>query len=422
MSDVAAFDRKIREELSPDLEVKRLIGTGSKASVYLARETALKRLVAVKVMKPELAADETARKRFEREAQSAAQITHPHVAAVHAVGRLESGVPYLVMEYVDGRTLEDALKAGGPMEAEEARGVMLDLARALEAAHARRIIHRDVRPANVLIERDSGRVVLTDFGLAAILEGGRSDVTRLTAEGQLLGELRYMSPELLRGERATEQADIYGLGLLGFELLTAESPYDVDREVELAAAHLRQSPRRVTALRPEVPGDLADLVERCLAKQPEHRPRAADLVRALSRPETEPGAGAREGGEPEARPSALPSFLAELKRRRVYRVAAAYLALIFIVADPLKNLLEDLPISNPGAVHTIVLAITLAGFPLALVLSWMFDVSSRGVIRTAEATEGDEESPSERRILQVVGLTLSLVLSALIGWWVLRGG
>jgi serine/threonine-protein kinase len=239
MTGQAHFEEQLKTQLAPDFEVKRLIGTGSKASVYLAREAALKRLVAIKVLKPQLAADETARKRFEREAQSAAQISHPNVAKIYTVGRLEGDVPYLVMEYIDGRTLEEALKATGLLPVKDARRVIRDLAGALEAAHGKRIIHRDVRPANVLVENETKRVVLTDFGIAAILESGGSDVTRLTMEGQLLGEMRYMSPEQLQGERATEQADLYSLGILGFELLTGESPYRVNSDIELAAAHLR---------------------------------------------------------------------------------------------------------------------------------------------------------------------------------------
>ncbi|MEO5510091.1 MAG: serine/threonine-protein kinase, partial [Longimicrobiales bacterium] len=168
-----ALDERVRTELLPDLEVLRSLGTGTSANVYLARETSLQRLVAVKVLRPSVAADDILRRRFEREAQSAARIVHSHVTAVYRVGHLSDNVPYIVMEYVEGRTLADMMESGVGVEPGQARAMLCAIASALAAAHERGIVHRDVRPGNVLVDR-AGRAVLGDFGIAALLESGAS--------------------------------------------------------------------------------------------------------------------------------------------------------------------------------------------------------------------------------------------------------
>lgn len=272
---------QLADELAPHLRVVRLLGRGTAASVYLAREPALRRLVAVKVLHPELADDRKARLRFEREAQAAAGISHPNVVAIYRVGALSSDVPFIVMQHVHGRSLADRLKAEGRIAVREVRRILADVASGLEAAHRRRILHRDVKPANVLWEEETRRVLLTDFGIAAILASGDEEAPRLTTRGHVIGDLRYRSPEQLRGDELTELADVYGLGLLGFELLTGEGPFEAGSASELAAAHLERSPRRPSALRPDVGEELERLLLRCLDKVPTHRPSAADVVRQL---------------------------------------------------------------------------------------------------------------------------------------------
>jgi tRNA A-37 threonylcarbamoyl transferase component Bud32 len=410
MTPHEALEETLRAELEPGLEIVRALGHGSMAHVYLAREPALKRLVALKVLRPELSTDEIACKRFEREAQSAAQISHPHVAGVLSVGRLESGVPYLVMEYVDGRTLADAVKAEGTLPVADARRILADLARALEAAHEKGIIHRDVRPANVIRENRTGRVVLTDFGIAAMLATGGGDATKLTMTGQLVGDIRHMSPEHLRGETVTAEADIYSLGVLGYELLTGAGPYDVKSDVEVAAAHLKQAPRKLAVLRDDVDVDLSQLLERCLAKQPEHRPTAADVVQALTAEEPASGAGAPEVG-------GLSGFLGELGRRRVYRVFIGYVVVAIALAEGAKPFWEALKLPASFIDKTLP-AVLIGGLPLALVLSWMFDLTGAGVERTA-ATNLEGGSLTLRRVYMSLGLGLAVILSGLLVWFVL---
>jgi tRNA A-37 threonylcarbamoyl transferase component Bud32 len=405
MTPHEVLEETLRAELAPGLEIVRALGHGSMAHVYLAREPALKRLVALKVLRPELSTDEIACKRFEREAQSAAQISHPHVAGVLTVGRLEVGLPYLVMEYVDGRTLADALKAEGPLPVAEARRMLADLARALEAAHEKGIIHRDVRPANVIRENRTGRVVLTDFGIAAMLATGGGDATKLTITGQLVGDIRHMSPEHLRGETLTEQADIYSLGVLGYELLTGSGPYDVRSDVEVAAAHLKQPPKKLAVLRDDVDVDLSQLLERCLAKQPEHRPTAADVVQALTAevgPEAEVAAGVEAGG--------LSGFLGELGRRRVYRVFIGYLIGAFALREGAQMFGEDLGLPQSFYLKAVPAALA-GGFPIALVLAWMFDITGGGVQRTREDHELEGKSLIRQRVYVGVAFALSLLVS-----------
>lgn len=289
------LERLLREEASPELEIVRLLGTGTAASVYLAREPSLQRLVAVKLLHAELADDPKGRLRFEREAQSAARITHPNVVAIYRVGALSTGVPYIVMQYVRGRTLQDRIKAEGRLPLSEVRRILADVASGLAAAHRHRIVHRDLKPSNVLYEEETGRVFLGDFGIAALLASGDREETRLTTRGHVVGDLRYRSPEQLRGEEVTELADIYGLGLLGFELLTGESPFEAESPSDFVAAHIRQPPRRPSSLREEVDEELEDLLLRCLEKVPAHRPSAADLVRRLAPPSRGPaGTGPAE--------------------------------------------------------------------------------------------------------------------------------
>ena len=217
---MAAPDQQtqLQAYFDPEFKIVRLLGEGAMARVYVAREAALRRLVAIKVLNSEVAEDEIARKRFERESRSAAKIRHQNVATVYRVGSLDDETPFMIMEYIEGKNLADALKAEGVMTVEQACRTLGQLASALAAAHENGIVHRDVKPENVVRERDSDRIVLTDFGIAGILETGTETITRLTKQGQLLGDPRYMSPEQLLGESVTDESDVYSLGIMGYEL------------------------------------------------------------------------------------------------------------------------------------------------------------------------------------------------------------
>lgn len=265
----------------PGLEVIRLLGRGQMADVHLAREPDLGRLVALKVLRADApSADPAARPRFEREARALAALSHPNVVQVHRFGHTDDGRPFLVMQYVKGRSVAERLEAGGPLTPHEARDVLTAVAEALECAHQHGIIHRDVRPANVLLEEETGHVLLTDFGIARELASGEGDPRRLTATGQVVGDPRFRSPEELRGEELTEQADVYGLGVLGYELLTGQGPYGEASGPMLAVAHLEGEPADL-AVEHGVDAPLARLLLRCLAKAPSRRPTTRDVAMAL---------------------------------------------------------------------------------------------------------------------------------------------
>lgn len=258
------------------------------AVVYLAREKALDRLVAVKVLLPGRAGDETARRRFEREAKAAASLAHPNVVQVFRFGRLPDETPYLVMRFVKGRTMEERLKAEGRLPSALARGVLLNVTSALAAAHAQGIVHRDVRPANILWDEESESAHLADFGIAALLATSGEDVTRLTQTGQMIGNPRYLSPEQLLDHDLTELADMYALGILGYELYTGEGPYEAKTNTQWITAHLSAEPRDLLQMRPDVEPEVAELLKRCLSREPNHRPSAAQAARVLKG--EEPGA------------------------------------------------------------------------------------------------------------------------------------
>jgi serine/threonine protein kinase len=428
------------EALAPEFRVLRPLGDGAVAVVYLAQEVALERLVAVKVLKAVLTTDAVVRQRFLREARAAARIVHPAVVAMHRVLELPGGAPCLIMEYVEGRTLADVLEADGPLPPERAGRTLQQVASALDAAHGRGIIHRDVRPGNIMVENGTGRIVLTDFGLSGIKESGTELVTRLTRAGELLGDPRYTSPEQLLGEAVTEETDIYSFGVVGYEILAGTGPFAGSSPREMVAAQLQTAPRPLAELRGDVPPELARVIERCLARRPEHRPRAAELCRALD------GLGAATNGaraagdgihlpavgvsgvpdapgashpkhEPPFSP-ALSSFLGELKRRRVYRAAVTYLAVSFVMLQGADIVVPELPL--PHWTLSAVVAATLAGLPVVLVLTWIFDLNRTGIERTPADTAA--LLPGERlarRIYMIAGILLSILVAAAVAWWIL---
>ncbi len=242
------------------------IATGGMGEVWRATDTVLDRLVAVKLLKREHADDPVFRSRFETEAQHAAGLHHPGVAQVYDFGAGDPGrpdhPPYLVMEYVDGRPLSAVLRPGRPMDPAAAARLVAATGDALGAAHAQGIVHRDVKPANILVT-DDRRVKITDFGIARA-----ADAVALTRTGEVLGTPQYISPEQAEGRPATPASDVYALGAVAYECLVGQRPFEADSPVATAIAHLR---RPVPELPSTVPPALAAVVRRALAKAPEER-------------------------------------------------------------------------------------------------------------------------------------------------------
>jgi serine/threonine-protein kinase len=350
----------LQEALGPDFEVMHKLGKGSMATVYLAREKALGRFVAVKVLLPGRARDETARKRFEREAKASASLVHPNVVQVFRMGRLRNETPYLVMRFVKGRTMEDRLAAEGPLPVEAARGVLHDVASALAAAHAQGIVHRDVRPANVLWDEDQSHAVLSDFGIAAILATSGEDVTRLTMTGQTIGDPKYMSPEQLRDEDVNELADMYAFGILGYELLTGDGPYDAKTSTQWITAHLNGEPKDLRRLRPDIDSGIASLLKRCMNREPNHRPSAQAAAAALRDPDSTGGHEVHVG------PTTL---LDELMTRRFPQFVGSAL----LVGASIVSIASEVIVDQFGAndvIRPLSVPLAACGVAAAMVVTW----------------------------------------------------
>ncbi len=256
---------RAREALAGHYEVDRELGRGGMGAVLLARDVELDRLVAIKVLPPDLAAHADLRERFLRETRTAAGFNHPNIVSVHAVEEAD-GLLCLVMEYVDGDTLTQRVRRGGPLSPAEAVRLLEETGWALAYAHSRGVIHRDVKPDNILIERATGRALITDFGIAR-----STAADGLTRAGEVIGTPQFMSPEQAAGEDLDGRSDLYSLGVVGFFALTAKLPFQAPTAQALLGMHLTQAPPSVTSLRPDLPTALAAVIDRCLAKDPDDR-------------------------------------------------------------------------------------------------------------------------------------------------------
>src|SRR5690349_4297698 len=272
--------------LSNRYELGDTLGYGGMSEVHKGRDVRLGRDVAVKVLRADLARDPQFQERFRREAQNAAALNHPAIVAVYDTGetRTEHGpLPYIVMEYVDGRTLRDIVKTEGPLPPKRAMEIMADVCAALDYSHRHGIVHRDVKPANVMITK-TGAVKVMDFGIARALSDGQAAVTQTAA---VIGTAQYLSPEQARGEAVDARSDVYAAGCVLFELLTGEPPFTGDSPVAVAYQHVREDPKPPSALNPRVPPPLDAIVLKAMAKGPANRYQSSaemrgDLVRVLS--------------------------------------------------------------------------------------------------------------------------------------------
>lgn len=272
--------------LSNRYELGDTLGYGGMSEVHKGRDVRLGRDVAVKVLRADLARDPQFQERFRREAQNAAALNHPAIVAVYDTGetRTENGpLPYIVMEYVDGRTLRDIVKTEGPLPGQRAMEIMADVSAALDFSHRHGIIHRDVKPANVMITR-TGAVKVMDFGIARAVHDGQAAVTQTAA---VIGTAQYLSPEQARGEAVDARSDVYAAGCVLFELLTGEPPFTGDSPVAVAYQHVREDPKPPSALNPRVNPALDAIVLKAMSKGAANRYQSAaemrtDLVRVLS--------------------------------------------------------------------------------------------------------------------------------------------
>ncbi|HZI29806.1 MAG TPA: serine/threonine-protein kinase, partial [Gemmatimonadaceae bacterium] len=270
------LEDSLREALGPAYEIESELSGGGMSRVFVATERALNRKVVVKVLPPDVAAGVN-RERFRREIQLAAQLQHPHIVPLLAAGDT-GGLLYYTMPFIEGESLKHALANGTRFSPREVVGILLDIVDALAYAHARGVIHRDVKPANVL--RSGVHAVVADFGVAKALSASLPAVG-MTTSGMAIGTPQYMAPEQLAGDPAADhRMDIYAVGLLGYELLTGSPTFAEQSPQATLAAQLTRNPEPLALRRPDVPEALSSLLMRCLAKEPASRPATAQVVRA----------------------------------------------------------------------------------------------------------------------------------------------
>ena len=323
------------EAVGDRFQILRLLGRGGMGSVYLARERVLDRLVAIKVLILETAGAREARERFRREARLAARLTHPGIVALHAFGETDE-LTYFVMGYVPGEPLGARLKREGRIAPDEARRILAEVADALDYAHRQGVIHRDVKPDNILLDDGTGRALLADFGLARTVAAA----TGLTTVGTMLGTPHYMSPEQASGQEGVDhRTDLYSLGVTAYAMLSGRLPFEGRSAAEVLAKHLTQAPPplgdRVTGL----PESLSSAVMRCLAKDPNDRWPDAQALRAVIAPDL---------------PAEVPEDLAELAGVGFWLAAAALGAgyLAWIVSFWRKSF-------YPGALEAAILLLAV---------------------------------------------------------------
>ena len=255
-------------------EIVEHLARGGMAEVYVAHDQLLDRRVALKVLFPEFAADRSFVERFRREARAAAGLNHPNIVSVYDTGE-ESGTYFIVMEYVEGRTLRDIIRSEGPLLPQRAADIGADVAAALAFAHRHGVVHRDVKPGNVLIDR-AGRVKVTDFGIARAGDTQEN----LTQTGAVMGTATYFSPEQAQGGAIDPRSDVYSLGVVLYEMVTGRAPFSGDSPVAIAYQHVRETPAPPSSVNPDVPPDLEACILKCMAKNPANRYATAEDLRA----------------------------------------------------------------------------------------------------------------------------------------------
>jgi eukaryotic-like serine/threonine-protein kinase len=254
----------IGKRISGRYKIKDMIGGGGMANVYLAHDMILDRDVAVKMLRLDFANDDEFIRRFHREAQSATSLAHPNIVSIYDVGE-EDGLYYIVMEYVDGQTLKQYIQQHAPVPVEEALNIMQQLTSAISNAHHNHIVHRDIKPHNILID-SSGTVKITDFGIAMALSA-----TSITQTNSVLGSVHYLSPEQARGGMANKKSDIYSIGIVMFELLTGRLPFSGESAVSIALKHLQSETPSLKRWNPQIPQSVENIVLKATAKDPFHR-------------------------------------------------------------------------------------------------------------------------------------------------------
>ena len=300
----------LQQVLSTHYVLERELGRGGMGVVFLARDLKLDRLVAIKALPLHLVDDERVRERFLREARTAARLSHPNIVPIHRADEIDGRV-FFVMGFVDGESLAQHVAERGALPADDVAAILSDVAAALHEAHRVGIVHRDIKAENILLDRRTGRAMVTDFGIARVAEAAP-----LTATGLLLGTVQYMSPEHVVGETVDARSDVYSLGVVAFHALTARFPFESESASAVLVAHVTKTPPRIRDIEPSIPAPLAEIVDRCLAKEPAQRfQSASEVADALGEPRS---STARAAPSPKG-----DALLSEREARAVWERAAA---------------------------------------------------------------------------------------------------
>jgi hypothetical protein len=373
----------IGTKLSGRYRIQDEIGSGGMSTVYCAFDETLEREVALKVLHSDISSDPAALERFRREARTVAQLSHPHVVMVIDAGE-DEGRPYIVFEHVRGETLKEKIRREGRLPIGEAVAYAIEIGRALSAAHERGLVHRDVKPQNVLIDEE-GRAKVTDFGIALGLERDS-----LTAAGRVVGTTDYVSPEQALGSDVTGQSDIYSLGIVLFEMLTGDVPFKAESDVSVAMKHVREGIPDIQKRRPGVSAALAAVLERATAKELQNRYRSmdefvADLEEVLA---YETARAGEATGEATAILSALPANVG--RGRPLWRRLAPLAAYLLVVAAAVVGAV--VLIGGGGSGDTGSTDSGLSRIPL-----------SESAVHDYDPAPGDGSENSEQRGLAVDG-------------------
>lgn len=411
---------RVARAIGGEFALDRELGRGGMGVVYLARDLMLDRLVALKVLPAGAASDPTTRARFLREARTAARLAHPHIVPVHRADEVD-GLAFFVMGYVEGESVGDRLRARGALPVGEAVRLLREVAWALAYAHARGVVHRDVKPENILLDRQSGRALVTDFGIARQLDGlADGDATRLTRDGHVLGTLHYLSPEQAMGGTLDGRSDLYSLGVVGWQLLSGRLPFADAQGPGVLVAHATRPAPPLLGAAPHVPPSVAAVIDRALAKRPDDRFATGEaFADALEQALAEAPEAVRAAGS--LLPAGAPAVVSESEAAAIWRRAAQ------LQADALHRL--EVRRDRLGEARSDAESVdAAAGFRLAAVaeaareagISAQYVAMALAELPKADATAATslaatEDGPSERTATLILGTAeRSLAVSQIV--------
>ena len=396
--------------LAGQYALEREVGRGGMGIVYLGRDLKLDRPVAIKTLPPHLATDAQIRERFLREARTAAALSHPNIVPIYRADEI-GGQVFFAMGFVDGPSMADRVRDARSLDPREVLRELHDAALALAHAHAHGVVHRDVKAENILIEQRSGRAMVTDFGIARLVEA-----VPLTATGQLLGTVYYMSPEQVLGGALDGRSDLYSLGVVGFFALAGRFPFDAPLASAVLVAQVNTAPPPLLTMAPGVPRALAEIIDRCLAKDPETRYQTGtELADALRAAEAEV---ARDAARASAA-SAAPAVVSDDEAQAIWARAAALQAMTGVQPRPLpvpkpRDAAADASRTSGFALGAVREAALEAGIPAQYVEHAM---AEHGLVRAAAAPASPlvtvtDVSPTPSRLL---GAPMNIEFEAVVG-------